>query len=150
MRLSNKAEYGMRALLDMALHRDHPLVPIADIAERTGIPLKFLEQILLALKAAGMVDSKRGVGGGYYLARSPEAITVADVLKVLDGPVQPINCEGHAMRNCPDQEACSIRSVWIEASDAMARVLDRTSFADLALRSQHLLAKHGGPMMYHI
>lgn len=150
MKLSNKADYGMRALLDLALHREPHLVPIADIAERTKVPLKFLEQILLALKAAGLVDSKRGVGGGYSLLRSPEAITVADVVKVLDGPVQAVHCGSDAIGRCPEQEACSIRNVWIEASDAMERVLKRTSFADLAMRSERLATELGSRTMYHI
>lgn len=150
MRLSNKTEYGMRALLDLAMHREQYLVPISDIAQRTRVPLKFLEQILLALKAAGLVDAKRGVGGGYFLVRSPEAITVADVVRVLDGPVQPVNCATGTTGRCPEQEACSIRNVWMEAGDAMERVLSRTSFADLAGRSRRLAARQEGRAMYHI
>jgi len=150
MRLSNKAEYAVRAILDLALRREQELVHIADIAERTDIPLKFLEQILLALKAAGIVRSRRGVGGGYYLARSPDTITVAEVVRLLDGPMDPISCVADKGGVCVQQQGCSIRDVWIEARDAMVGVLNRTSFADLALRSERLAAGYVGRPMYHI
>lgn len=150
MRLSSKAEYGMRAILDLALHRQEGLISIADIADRTSVPLKFLEQILLGLKSAGMVDSKRGVGGGYYLVRPPEAITVADVVYVLDGPIEPMSCVGNVHPECAQQNLCSIRSVWAETRDAVDGVLRRTSFADLALRSQRLEAESSKGAMFYI
>ncbi|MDP2727214.1 MAG: Rrf2 family transcriptional regulator [Dehalococcoidia bacterium] len=150
MKLSNKAEYAMRALLDLALHCDQDFVHTADIAGRTNIPVKFLEQILLALKASGVVGSRRGVGGGYYLARPPQAITVGDVVRILDGPMDPISCISSAAGRCSEQQACSIRSVWVEARDAMAHVLDRTSFADLAVHSQRLATAQDNRAMYHI
>ncbi len=140
----------MRALLDLALHSDDGVVHMADIAARTNIPLKFLEQILLALKASGVVASRRGVGGGYFLVRAPDTITVGDVVRLVDGPMDPISCISDATGRCSEQPACSIRSVWIEARDAMAGVLDRTSFADLALRTQSIAAQQDIRLMYHI
>lgn len=150
MRLSNKVDYGIRALLDLSVHQAAGLVPIADIAGRTNIPLKFLEQILLALKAAGMVDSKRGVGGGYFLARAPQAITVADAVKALDGPIGPAACASELSGGCVERDICGIRSVWAEAGSAMERVLSRTSFADLALLSKSQAAEREARGMYYI
>lgn len=149
MKLSSKGEYAMRALLDLALHQEEGLVQTSDIASRTHIPLKYLEQILLSLKAAGLAASKRGVGGGYSLARPPEEISMGDVLRLLEGAQEIVSCAGNAMGNCPIKQTCSIRGVLAEARDAMVRVVDQTSFADLASRSRELnRAALENPMYY--
>src|SRR5881392_817660 len=87
MKVSTRGDYAARALLSLALHgSDHP-TSVKEIAERTGLPQPYLEQILLAVKGAGLVRSKRGVGGGYVLARPPEEITLADIIAAVDGPI---------------------------------------------------------------
>ena len=150
MRLSSKVEYGTKALLDLAINRQLGLVPLSGIAERINAPLKFLEQILLTLKAAGIVDSKRGIGGGFYLVRPPQAITIGEVVNVLDGPVGPMSCVNDLSGRCQEQATCSIRHVWVQAHDAMERVLADTSFADLVLHHEKQTAAHCGRTMYYI
>ncbi|MBI2907298.1 MAG: Rrf2 family transcriptional regulator [Chloroflexi bacterium] len=150
MKLSTKGEYAMRALLDLALHGDEGLVQTSDIADRTDIPVKYLEQIMLSLKSAGMLTSKRGIGGGYALARPAEEISVGDVLRLLEGTPNIVSCAGGSMGTCPEKQTCSIRSVLMEVRDAMARVVDQTSFADLASRSKELKLKASERLMYHI
>jgi Rrf2 family protein len=93
MRLSKRGEYGLRAMIDLATW-DHgsAVVQIKDIAEREQIPPKFLEQILLTLKNAGMLHSKMGVGGGYYLAKAADQISLGNIVRILDGPLAPVRC----------------------------------------------------------
>jgi len=92
MKLSKKAEYAMRALLCMARDTETSTFGIQDIATRERIPLKFLEQILLALKNGGLLKSKRGVGGGYQFQKAPARITLGEVVTIIDGPFEPISC----------------------------------------------------------
>jgi Rrf2 family protein len=92
MKLSTRGEYAARAMLDIAAHANEGPVKIREIAERQDIPLKYLENILLTLQRAGMLRSRRGPQGGYYLARPPEAISVGEVIRAMDGPLAPIHC----------------------------------------------------------
>ncbi|HZT42146.1 MAG TPA: Rrf2 family transcriptional regulator [Chthonomonadaceae bacterium] len=135
--LSSRAKYATRALLDLSLHYDHGPVQIHEIARRQNIPVKFLEQILLALKLGGFVQSRKGPGGGYLLARPPDLITLGAVVRAMDGPIAPISCvsvSGFHECGCPDPDTCGLRTVWKEARDALARVLDGTNFADICVR----------------
>src|SRR5690242_15117896 len=103
--LSSRAKYATRALLDLTLHNEHGPVLIQDIARRQNIPLKFLEQILLTLKQGGFVQSRKGRGGGYYLTRSPAAITLGEVVRTMDGPLAPVSCvsvTAYGECGCPD------------------------------------------------
>ena len=114
---------------------------IHDIAERQNIPIKYLEQILLSLKRLGFVNSRKGPGGGYFLAKAPEQITLGAVVRAMDGPLAPISCasvSGYMECGCPDPETCSLRMVWKEARDALAAILDGTTFADLRDRHETL------------
>ena len=141
--LSNRGKYATRALLDLTLHYGDGPVLIQDIAERQNIPLKFLEQILLALKQAGFVSSRKGRGGGYYLSRQPALITLGEVVRVVDGPLAPVSCVSitrYSECGCPDPLTCGLRRVWQDARDALAGVLDQTTFADIADRHQLLEA----------
>ena len=108
MKVSTRGDYAARALLSLALHGSERPTSVKEIAERTGLPQPYLEQILLAVKGAGLVRSKRGVGGGYVLARAPEEITLADILAAVDGPLTTLlgehdHCEGH----------CILQEVWV-------------------------------------
>lgn len=139
--LSNRAKYATRALLDLSLHDDGDPVPIQEIAYRQNIPVKFLEQILLALKLGGFVTSRKGPGGGYLLAKPAEKITLGAVVRAMDGPLAPISCvsvSGYHECGCPEPEICGLRKVWKEARDAIASVLDNTTFA-------HIREWHGQP-----
>src|SRR4051794_8815732 len=139
MILSSRGKYATRALLDLTLHDDEGPVPILAIAERQRIPIKYLEQILLSLKRYGFVTSRKGPGGGYSLAMPPQAITLGAVVRAMDGPLAPISCasvSGYAECGCPEPATCGLRAAWKEARDALAAILDSTTFADI--RDRHL------------
>lgn len=144
MKLSKRGEYGLRAMIDLAGavpsgngHDRGNTVQIKEIAERQHIPAKFLEQILLSLKNAGMLNSKMGVGGGYYLARGTDEITMGQIIRVLDGPLAPIRCVSQLAYEpcgCPDEETCGLRMVMQDVRDVIAEVLDNTTLADVTGR----------------
>ncbi|HZJ27882.1 MAG TPA: Rrf2 family transcriptional regulator [Acidimicrobiia bacterium] len=126
MKISTRGDYAARALLSLALHGDDRPTSVKEIAERTNLPQPYLEQILLAVKGAGLVRSKRGVGGGYVLARPPEEINLAEILAAVDGPLIELvrnhdHCEGH----------CVLQEVWVGVSEETLHVLARHSLADL-------------------
>lgn len=132
--ISSRGKYATRAMLDLTLHYELGPVAIQDIAERQNIPLKFLEQILLSLKHAGFVQSRKGPGGGYFLARPPEKITLGAVVRAIEGPLAPISCvsvTNYMECGCPDPATCGLRAVWQEARNVFAAVLDGTTFADI-------------------
>ena len=147
MRLSKRGEYGLRAMIDLAnAHKRSPfaVVQIRDISTREKIPPKFLEQILLALKNAGMLQSKMGVGGGYHLARPPEEISLGQIFRTLDGPVAPIRCVSQMAYEpcgCPDEERCGLRMVMGDVRNAIAGILDETSLSDVTRRQE--AGQHG-------
>ena len=139
--LSSRAKYATRALLDLTFRCDEAPVHLQDIAERQNIPLKFLEQILLSLKRLGFVQSRKGPGGGYSLAKSPSEITLGAVVRAVDGPLAPISCvskTGYMECGCPDPETCGLRQAWQQARDALATVLDHTTFADIRDQQEKL------------
>ena len=142
MRLSKRGEYGLRAMIELATWGDGSqaglqVVQIKDLAERQHIPSKYLEQILLSLKNAGLLHSKMGVGGGYYLARSAGEISLGHIVRVLDGPLAPIGCVSQMAYEpcgCPDERTCGLRMVMLDVRNAIADVLDGTTLADVAGR----------------
>ncbi len=139
--LSSRAKYATRALLDLSNHTNEGPIQIHDIAERQNIPLKFLEQILLAMKRTGFVRSRKGPGGGYELAVPAEDIMLGAVVRALDGPLAPISCvsvSGYLECGCPDPEVCGLRTVWKEAREALVEVLDKTSFAEIRDREANI------------
>lgn len=150
MRLSKRGEYGLRAMIALAEpanKSDAPqMMQIKEIALREGISSKFLEQILLALKNNGLLHSKMGVGGGYYLARSASEITLGQIFRVLDGPVAPIKCVSQMAYEpcgCPDEETCGLRLVMGDVRNAIVDILDTTSLADVVKRQGSLRKKLG-------
>jgi Rrf2 family protein len=117
------------------------MLQIKEIAEREQISPKFLEQILLTLKNAGLLHSKMGMGGGYYLTRSPGEITLGQIFRVLDGPVAPIKCVSQMAYEpcgCPDEETCGLRLAMSDVRNAIAGILDTTSLADVIARQNAL------------
>jgi Rrf2 family protein len=134
--LSKKAKYGLKALLYLADQPDERTVLIADIAAAERIPKKFLDMILLEMRNAGMLFSRKGKGGGYALALPPERISIGAVVRLLDGPLAPVACVSKsAYRPCDDctsEEACRIRRLMGQVRDAMAGVLDNATLADLS------------------
>ena len=142
MRLSKRGEYGLRAMIFIAAasnsHQgENGMVQTKDIAEKENIPAKYLEQILLTLKNAGLLHSKMGVGGGYYLGRPASEINLGQVFRILDGPVAPIRCVSQMAYEpcgCPDEATCGLRLTMLDVRNAIANILDRTSLADVIER----------------
>ena len=143
MKLSVRGEYAMRALLVLArdYQEDDSVVRIQEISRRQNIPKRFLEQILNDLKSAGVVESKRGVAGGYRLRRPPERITLAEVVRHIEGPLAPVSCVSEKFYekcSCPDESRCAIRSVMKETRDAIVSVMERVTLAELCDRARKL------------
>jgi Rrf2 family protein len=133
--LSQRAKYALKAMLDLAGAPPGQPVQIADIAERQAIPKRFLEQIMLDLKRAGWVDSRRGKQGGYLLVMLPALITIGAIVRQVDGPMAPLSCLSHtAYRrcvDCADESRCAIRRAFAPVHQAQLAVLDHMSVADL-------------------
>jgi Rrf2 family protein len=137
VRVSTRGDYASRALLSLALHNTAERGPtsVRDIAERTGLPQPYLEQILLALKGAGLVRSKRGVGGGYVLARTPEDITLGQIVSAVDGPIVVGDFgEPHQNGACNHEGQCVLISVWADVGEHMRQHLDSFTLADMVTR----------------
>lgn len=144
--LSKKAVYAVRALTILAEVAPRPMTT-GEIADAGGLPRKFLEAILLDLKKAGVADSVRGREGGYRLARLPEAITVAEIIRAIDGPLALMPCASVTQyapcADCRDPQACRTRRVFAKGRDALASVLEGSTLADLAGPSSTPLAEAG-------
>ncbi len=142
-----KSRYAVRALTELARRQAADVgrpVRLADIAEIGDMPLQFLEQVFAALRRAGIVHSRRGAAGGYTLARPAAEISVLEVVTALDGPLSPVEC---TQGLCDRVDACGASSVWIEAEQALERVLESTTIGDLLAREEAL---RGRSLMYHI
>jgi Rrf2 family protein len=151
MRLSKRGEYGLRAMILLAepAEKSGPapaMLQIKEIAQREQISTKFLEQILLTLKNAGILHSKMGIGGGYYLARSAKEITLGQIFRILDGPVAPVKCVSQMAYEpcgCPNEEVCGLRLAMGDVRNAIADILDNTSLADVIKRQAAVRKKLG-------
>jgi len=138
VKVSTRGDYASRALLSLALHDDAQLpTSVRDIAERTGLPQPYLEQILLALKGAGLVRSKRGVGGGYVIARPPDEITLAQIVSAVDGPIVAGDFGApHENGACEHEGQCVLLSVWSEVGEHMREHLGSFTLADMVRRAR--------------
>jgi Rrf2 family protein len=131
VRISAKADYAVRAALELAAHHDGGPVKGERLAEAQGIPLQFLEHILLELKHARLIQARRGAKGGYWLARDPAQITIADVIRAVEGPLA--NVQGERPEDVEYRgPATALQDVWIAVRASMRAVLDEVSLADLA------------------
>lgn len=138
MRLSKRGEYGLRAMIRLAQQTSGEVTQLKHIAAQEHIPIKFLEQIMLSLKNAGLLHSKSGIGGGYSLAKPADTITLGRIIRILDGPLAPINCVSQIAYepcNCPDESTCKLRAVMNDVRTAMSDILDDTTLADVAVRN---------------
>ncbi|MCW5554263.1 MAG: Rrf2 family transcriptional regulator [Verrucomicrobiae bacterium] len=143
MKLSVRGEYALRALLVLGRDylEDDSVVRIQAISDQQHIPKRFLEQILNDLKSAGIVESKRGVAGGYRLHKPPDRITLAEIIRHIEGPLAPVSCVSEKFYekcSCPDESRCAIRSVMKEVRDSIVKVMEHTTLADLADRARTL------------
>ncbi|MCU0272620.1 MAG: Rrf2 family transcriptional regulator [Acidimicrobiales bacterium] len=138
MKVSTRGDYASRALLSLALHGDGSSpTSVREIADRTGLPQPYLEQILLALKGAGLVRSKRGVGGGYVLAREPDRIMLSEIVSAVDGPIVAGDFgEPHTGGACDHEGQCVLLAIWAGAGAHMRRYLDSFTLADIARMSR--------------
>ena len=137
MRVSTRGDYASRALLSLALHDAGAPTAVRDIAERTALPQPYLEQILLTLKGAGLVRSKRGVGGGYVLARDPSEITLAEIVSAVDGPIQAGDFGApHQHGACDHEGQCVLLGVWAEVGAKLQVLLGAVTLEDLARRAK--------------
>jgi len=153
MKLSLRGEYALRALLVLGLNYDGSVVRIQTISERQNIPKRFLEQILNDLRSAGFVQSRRGVAGGYRLAKKPEEISIASVVRQIEGALAPVSCvsvQFYEKCSCPDEARCAIRSVMKEVRDAVVKLAERITIADLCERSRKLQLEPIGPLDFVI
>ncbi len=150
--LSNKAKYGIRAMLHLARQRNGAVL-IKNIAQQERLPKKFLEAILLELKVAGVLQSKPGKGGGYSLHRPPDSITLGQIIRTIDGPLAPIPCASQTAfapcKDCPDVQKCVIRFVMKQVRDATAKILDETTLEQL-LQEQERLKNPSYEFDFHI
>jgi len=152
--LSQKSKYALRALQRLAREQGRGPVLIVDLAKQEEIPRKFLEVILLELKNHGILASKRGKGGGYALMKEPAQITLGEVIRLFDGSLAPLPCASErAFRKCDDCHdiaTCGTRLVMREVRDAMAKILDHTTLADLTGRVDVAISEKAREAMYHI
>ena len=132
MSVSSKCYYAIRAVYALAEHGAEAPMKIAEIAEKEMIPIRFLEVILNQLKGGGFVQSRRGAEGGYKLARSPEAITVGEIMRYVDGPIAPVDCVSQSRpKECEFHGECHFFGFWGRMREAISGVVDQTTFADL-------------------
>ena len=153
MKLSQRGEYALRALLGLGMNHGPEVVRIRDIAQQQNIPRRFLEQILNDLKSAGFVQSRRGVAGGYRLQRAPDEISLADIIRHLEGPLAPVGCVSvnyYQRCSCPDEAKCAIRSVMQEVRDAIVGALEGVTVSHLCDRVRDLQGPMDNPLDYII
>lgn len=138
MKVTYKGDYSLKAMLNLALHYNKGVLPIQELAKEGDIPFKFLEQILLTLKNGGFVGSKRGVDGGYFLARPPEAITIGEVVRFIEGPIEPLTCANKDnYEKCKDFPYCVFKDIWNQVYTATSLVVDTVTFAELVRRVEN-------------
>jgi Rrf2 family transcriptional regulator, cysteine metabolism repressor len=134
VKVSARAEYGIRALIDLAQHYGEGPVQSHEIARRQGLPEPYLNQLLTTLRRAGLVQSKRGPSGGHVLARPPAGVTIGEAFLVLEGSIAPWLCVEEEDTNCIYAPGCGLRPVWQAVKAATEDVLNRTTLADLVVR----------------
>ena len=149
MRISAKGEYAAKAVLYLSL-KYPDVVTIHEVAKRHSIPVKYLEHILLALKKAGVLESRRGMRGGYTLARSPEKISIGEVLRVVDGKFSQSSCIEVDLRHpytCPESDTCGLRQVWQDVQGAVETILFETTFDEVRKRTLAGATRKGNSLL---
>ncbi|WMJ73759.1 Rrf2 family transcriptional regulator [Cytophagaceae bacterium ABcell3] len=143
--LSKKTKYAIKALVMLAREYNQGPILIGDIAKKERIPKKFLEAILLDLKKAGILNSKKGKGGGYYLLKSPETVNLANVIRLFDGPIALLPCVSYKYyekcEECVDEETCGIRNVISEVREETVKLLKNNSLADVIQKEEKLIKR---------
>ena len=134
--MTYKGDYALKTILELALNYRNGVVTIHDLAGRLDIPVKFLEQVLLVLKKGGFVESRRGKVGGYLLARHPSRVVLGDVIRFIDGPIEPLPCADldAEYKGCADMYKCVFKNIWAEVTVSISSVVDKVTFEDLCQR----------------
>jgi Rrf2 family cysteine metabolism transcriptional repressor len=142
MKVSTRGEYGVRAMVTLAKSYGQGPMSITAMAKDSSVPYAYLEQLIVPLRRAGLVESKRGAQGGYVLTRPPDLVRIGDVYRVMEGPVAPMDCvsEDPADQTCPLIDGCQTRPVWIKVRDSIVDALDSMTLADLIRDEQVLKA----------
>ena len=144
--LSKRAKYALKALIALASGPPGEPVRIQDLARRERIPRKFLEMILLDLRNRGILQSKKGKGGGYFLVRDPKTVMIGQLIRQFDGPLAAVPCASQTAyarcQDCRDEAGCGVRWVMKEVRDVTAKILDRTTLADMMKHDIHRLEAH--------
>jgi Rrf2 family protein len=153
MKLSKRGEYALRALIDFGIAEElgRPLLKVSELVEKERLPLKFLEQILMQLRGAGYIETKRGKDGGYFLAKPTKEISLGKVIRLLDGPLAPISCvsqTAYERCTCPDEDHCGLRMLMLDVRNAIARILDRYVLADVVEITLRKLRRDGVPIPF--
>jgi Rrf2 family cysteine metabolism transcriptional repressor len=149
VKLSTRGEYGLRAMFDLAMRQGEGPIPLKDIAERQAISGHYLEQLIAGLRKAGLVKSVRGAQGGYMLGRSPEEITVGDIVRVLEGPIGPTECVSEDdAAYCDRSETCIARRVWARVRDSIVEVMDSITLKDMCAEAEKIAQESKGNMYY--
>ncbi len=147
MKLSTKGRYGLRAVLDLAMNGKNEAVALSQVAERQDISISYLEQLIAKLKKAGVVNSIRGAQGGYILAKKPEDISVGDILRALEGDLNPVDCAEiiGSGSSCSGAEMCVTKYVWMRISDSINNTVDTMMLSELIEESDKVRSEHGIP-----
>lgn len=140
MRLSTKGRYSVRAMLDLALHSGQGPIMVKDISGRQRISTRYLEQLLIPLRAAGLVRGIPGARGGFVLARPPAEVRLSEIIQATEGSLAPVDCVDEP-KACPQSDACAARDVWLEMKQASDKVLESMTLQDLADRQREKSAK---------
>jgi Rrf2 family protein len=138
MKITYKGDYALKTILDLSLNYGEEPVTIQEIAKRSDIPVKFLEQILLELKRGCFVESRRGKIGGYLLAKHPSKIRLGEVIRYIDGAIEPIGCVDKHYKGCRDINKCVFRDVWVKVTESTSKIIDNITFEDLAKKAKSL------------
>jgi Rrf2 family protein len=148
MKLSKKSDYALRAMIYLSMNYKNGAVQIKEISAKEKIPQKFLENILLTLRKVGILNSKIGLKGGYELARSPDLITLGEVIRALDGAIAPVDCVSKiSYKPCSEEVTCVIRGVMMDIRNAITEVLDTMTFADMCKRVKDSMEKRTGDVL---
>lgn len=153
MKLSLRGEYALRALVVLGVNYGPEVVRIQTISAQQNIPKRFLEQILNDLKSAGIVESRRGMAGGYRLSKTPDKINLAQVIRHIEGPLAPVRCVSekyYSKCTCPDEEKCGIRSIMKDVREAIVNILEKVTVEELCNRVKQLQGTKSNPLDYII
>ncbi|NJO15552.1 MAG: Fe-S cluster assembly transcriptional regulator IscR [Thioploca sp.] len=147
MRLTTKGRYAVTAMLDLAINRDQGPITLADISQRQGISLSYLEQLFSRLRKRGLVDSARGPGGGYRLSRPADSIAIAEVISAVDETVDATRCKGQ--KNCHDSRACLTHQLWTDLSDQIREFLNGITLAQVLEKRPQEVSKEAARQEYN-